>query len=190
MPVPATRRLTRSSVADVAPAKAAQESAPVVDGALTRQSRTPAVPPARSASASSMQSPPASAEATSVIILSPVLARPGASPRSRRCCTSLGKTEVQGQGGWEEQAGIVHQAGDRRRRLGCGRGGCVVASIGCSFSGVGLPLQNHYPRFRGAPSCRFRTADPDPLLRWIRDKVKSSAYRLFPSVDQLPTDDS
>ena len=45
--------------------------------------RTPPVPPARSASASSMQSPPASAEATSVSILSPVFARPGAPPRSR-----------------------------------------------------------------------------------------------------------
>ena len=45
--------------------------------------RTPTVPPARSASASSMQSPPASAEATSISILSPVFARPGAPPRSR-----------------------------------------------------------------------------------------------------------
>ena len=34
-------------------------------------------------SASSMQSPPASVEATSVSSLSPVLARPGAPPRSR-----------------------------------------------------------------------------------------------------------
>ena len=33
----------------------------------------------------------------------------------------------------------------------CGRGGCVVASFGCSFSGVGFPFKNHYPRFRGAP---------------------------------------
>ena len=37
----------------------------------------------RNASASSMQSPPASADVTRVIILSPVLARPGALPRSR-----------------------------------------------------------------------------------------------------------
>ena len=44
---------------------------------------TRAVPPARSTSASSMQSPPARAEATRVIILSPVFARPGAPPRSR-----------------------------------------------------------------------------------------------------------
>ena len=43
---------------------------------------TEEVRPARSASASSMQSPPASAEATSVSSLSPAFARPGASPRS------------------------------------------------------------------------------------------------------------
>ena len=54
-----------------------------MDGALTMQPRTLTVPPARSASASSMQSPPAKAEATSVSILSPVFARPGAPPRSR-----------------------------------------------------------------------------------------------------------
>ena len=43
----------------------------------------PAVPPARRASALAMQLPVASAEATSVSTLSPVLARPGAPPRSR-----------------------------------------------------------------------------------------------------------
>ena len=32
----------------------------------------------------------------------------------------------------------------------------VVASIGCSFSGTVLLLQNHYPRFRGAPFGHFR----------------------------------
>ena len=32
----------------------------------------------------------------------------------------------------------------------------MVASIGCSFSGTVLLLQNHYPRFRRAPSGHFR----------------------------------
>ena len=41
-------------------------------------------------------------------------------------------------------------------------GGCVAASIGCSFSGVGLRLQNHYPRFTGASPCRFRTLTQRP----------------------------
>ena len=38
----------------------------------------------------------------------------------------------------------------------------MVASIGCSFSGVGFLFQNHYPRFTGAPSCRFRTLTRRP----------------------------
>ena len=62
-----------------------------MDGAFTVPPRVLAVPPVRNTSASSMQSPPASAEATSVIILSLVFARPGASPRSRRCRTSSGR---------------------------------------------------------------------------------------------------
>ena len=61
---------------------------PRVDGALTTQPRAPAVPPARNTSAASMQSPPASADATRVSILSPVLARLGAAPRSTWLSTS------------------------------------------------------------------------------------------------------
>ena len=43
-------------------------------------------------------------------------------------------------------------------RFGCGRGAQVVASKRCSFSGVGFPIKNHYPRFRGAPSYPFSTS--------------------------------
>ena len=53
-----------------------------VDGANTSWPSTASVPPERSTSASSMESPPASAEWTSVIALWPTLARPAASPRS------------------------------------------------------------------------------------------------------------
>ena len=77
-------------LADMAPPEAARErpqSLPSrkrgVEGALTMHPSTEEVRPARSASASSMQSPPASAEATSVSILSPAFARPGAYSRSR-----------------------------------------------------------------------------------------------------------
>ena len=87
--------------------------------------RTPAVPPARNASASSMQSPPASAEATSVIILSPVLARPGARPRSRCRSTSWGRPRC-----WASVAGRISPALATRRwsskaiwmRSGCSSG--------------------------------------------------------------------
>ena len=67
---------------DVAPPEAAQEGA---QGGwrLDRAAQGAGRPPVRNTSASSMQSPPASAEATSVSILSPVFARPGAPPRSR-----------------------------------------------------------------------------------------------------------
>ena len=71
---------------------------------------TRAVPPARSTSASSMQSPPARAEATRVIILSPVFAQPGAPPRSRCFLEELGQAKAQGEGGGKDQPGIGHQA--------------------------------------------------------------------------------
>ena len=80
-------RLTRSSCLTW-PQRKLRRKVARVDGALTTQPVALTVPPARSASASSMQSPPARAEATRVISLSPVLARPGARPRSRCCSTS------------------------------------------------------------------------------------------------------
>ena len=58
--------------------------------AALAQPRARAVLPVRNTSAASMQSPPASADASGVIILSPVLARPGALPKSRRRSTSWG----------------------------------------------------------------------------------------------------
>ena len=46
------------------------------------------------------------------MILSPVLARPGASPKSRCSCTSahIGQAQVPGQGGRKEQPSVGHQA--------------------------------------------------------------------------------
>ena len=66
---------------DVPPAKAAQEG-PEGRWRLDCATENTGRPTGRSASASSMQSPPASAVATSVSILSPLLARPGAPSRS------------------------------------------------------------------------------------------------------------
>ena len=57
-----------------------------------------------------MQSPPAMAEATRVIILSPVFARPGAPPESRWLPEELGQAKAQGKGGGKDQPGIGHQA--------------------------------------------------------------------------------
>ena len=83
-------RLTRSSWRTW-PHRKLRRNVPRVDGPLTTQPSAPAVPPVRNTSASSMQSPPTSAEATRVMILAPVLARPGARPRSRRRSTSSGR---------------------------------------------------------------------------------------------------
>ena len=76
-----TSRLTRSNCRTW-PHRKLLRNVPSVDGALTTQPSTLSVLPARSASASSMQSPPANADATRVSSLSPALGRPGASPRS------------------------------------------------------------------------------------------------------------
>ena len=83
-------RLTRSSWR-TCPHRKLRRNVPRVDGALTTQPSTRAVPPVRNTSASSMQSPPASADATSVISLSPGLARPVALPRSKCRSTSWGR---------------------------------------------------------------------------------------------------
>ena len=126
--------------------------------------RTWAVPPVRNASASSMQSPPASAEATSVIILSPGLARPGASPRSRRCWTSSGRPRCRAK-----------VAGRSRPALE-GAGQAVVVEgdldavgvvawqhlLGAPSLGSVLCFENHYPRSTGAPSCRFASLTRRP----------------------------
>ena len=78
-----------------------------MDGTLTTQPMAPAVPPARN---TSMQSPPANAEATSVITLSPVLARPGTSPKPRWPVNQLGQAQMPAQRGWQQQPSIGHQA--------------------------------------------------------------------------------
>ena len=72
---------------------------------MTVQPSTCSVPPARSASASSMQSPPARADATRVIILSPTLARPGARPSSRCRSTNWGRPSC-----WASVAGRISPA--------------------------------------------------------------------------------
>ena len=111
-------------LAHVPPPEAAQEgpqSLPSrkrgVDGALSVQPTAPAVPPVRNTSASSIQSPPASADAASVITLSPVFARPGAFPRSTWLSTSSPRPRCWANGWPEESARRLPSADDRRRRF-------------------------------------------------------------------------
>ena len=57
-----------------------------------------------------MQSPPASAEATSVISLSPVSARPGAPAEIEVMVDEFPQAQVLGEGGRQEQPGVAYQA--------------------------------------------------------------------------------
>ena len=97
-------RLTRSSWR-TCPHRKLRRKVPRVDGAFTVQPNTAAVLPVGSPSASSMQSPPARADATRVITLSPTLARPGASPRSTWRSTSWGRPRS-----WARVAGRISPA--------------------------------------------------------------------------------
>ena len=76
---------------------------------MTTQPMAPAVPPVRNTSASSMQSPPASAEATRVTILSPVFARPGASPQINVLAGEFPQTQVLDEGDRKDQPCIRNQ---------------------------------------------------------------------------------
>ena len=102
-------RLTRSSWRTW-PHRKLRRKVPRVDGALTVPPRVQAVPPVRNTSASSMQSPPAMAEATRVISLSPVLARPGAPAQVKVMVNEFPQAQMPGEGGRQEQTGIGHQA--------------------------------------------------------------------------------
>ena len=129
---------------------------------ITIQPMAPAVPPVRNTSASSMKSPPASAEATRVSSLSPGFARPGASPRSTWLSTTSRRPRC-----WARLTGRSSPALATRRgssnaiwmRSGWLRGSIYWVLL---VLGSALLFQNHYPRFTGAPSGHFRTLPRRP----------------------------
>ena len=180
-------RLTRSNWRTW-PHRKLRRKVPRVDGALTTQPMAPPVPPVRNTSASSMKSPPASAEATRVSSLSPGFARPGASPRSTWLSTTSRRPRC-----WARVTGSSSPALATRRwsskaiRM---RSGWLRASIYWVLLVLGSALlfQNHYPRFTGAPSCRFRTLARRPpsvdsgLRRHWRSSCSTSGWAWdFPS---------
>ena len=133
---------------------------------MTTLPRVQAVPPVRNTSASSMQSPPASADATSVIILSPVLARPGARPRSKCRSTSWGRPRCKAREGSARHSAVVV------RRCGCGRVGGVVASIGCSLFLVGQMHRSTFLRQPGrSGGVRSRSCSSRFGGAWPRTRV-------------------
>ena len=74
----------------------------------------------------------------------------------------LGQTQVQGQGGRKDQAGIGHQAAVVEGDLDPVGVVAWQHLLGAPCSGVGLLLQNHYPRGRGAPFCPLQEAAHTP----------------------------
>ena len=91
------------------PQRKLRRKVPRVDGALTAQPRTPAVPPARSASASSMQSPPAGGGDQRQHLVPPV-GPPWRAAEVKVMVDEFPQAQVPGEGGRQEQAGIGHQA--------------------------------------------------------------------------------
>ena len=168
-------RLTRSSWRTW-PQRKLRRKVPRVDGALTVPPRVQAVPPVRNTSASSMQSPPASAEATSVIILSPVFARPGGIAQVEALPDEFGQAEMPGQGGGKEQPGIGHQAAVVEGDTDAVGVVAWVASIGvllvlgsvCCFKTI-IPDSKEHPL---ASSEGF----PHAFVRWIRAKRRLSEW--------------
>ena len=147
------------------PQRKLRRKVPRVDGALTVQPSTLAVPPARNASASSMQSPPASAEATRVSSLSPAFAQPGASPRSRWASASSRRPSRPAS-----VEGSSRPAWSTRRsssKVMCIRSGLLIGSIEWVLPVAGTSIRTiHCPSYSGAPN----RSPSRTLLRWIRDK--------------------
>ena len=164
-------RLTRSSWRTW-PQRKLRRKVPRVDGALTMQPETLTVPPARSASASSMQVAASQGrEVTSVIILSPVFARP-ARRRVKVMVDEFPQAQVLGEGHPGSSSPALATSGGRQTRFGWHRDGCVVASIGCSlFPGV-FCLKTIIPDSQEHPLASSR-AVPKAVPRWIRAKFHS-----------------
>ena len=145
----------------VAPPEAAQESPQRGRRLDPAPHGTCSVPPARSASASSMQSPPASADDTRVSILSPAVGPTRRISQVNVAVHQPTQSQVVRQCDRKQQSSISHQTVVVERRFGCGQDRCVVASVGCSsFQGWFSCLKNHYPRSREhflIPSARRRT---------------------------------
>ena len=77
------------------------------------------------------------------------------------------QAQVSGEGARQEQAGIGHQAVVAKDDVDTVGGVCVVASIGCSFSGVGFYCKTIIPETQ-KDLLVASGRQPDALYRWIR----------------------
>ena len=102
-------RLTRSSWRTW-PHRKLRRKVPKVEGALTVPPRARAVPPVRNTSASSMQSPPASADANQGHHLVARVRPARGAAKVEMVVDQFGQAQAPGQGGRKDQPGIGHQA--------------------------------------------------------------------------------
>ena len=171
-----------------------------MDGALTVPPRVQAVPPVRNTSASSMQSPPASAEATSVSSLVARVRPPRGIAQVEALPGRVRAGRDAGPGWREGAARHWPPGGGRRRRYGCGRGGCsgsiywVLLFRGRFFccktiipeaqEHLPLPLQdaNATPSFGGF---RLRERSDDPVLVVKGEKTSDAVRALIPSYSPI-----
>ena len=86
-----------------------RRNVPSVDGANTAWPSTAAVAPARRASASSIESPPASAEWIRVIALCPDIGPARRIPEVHVLVEQLQQTQVLGQRGRQHEPGVGHE---------------------------------------------------------------------------------
>ena len=112
-----------------------------MDGALTVQPMGASRTPARNASASSMQSPPASADCHQRHHLVAGVGSAWGATQVQVPVNQLGQAQMPGPAWRAGSAQHWPPGGGRQRRFGCGRGGHLIASFGCSWPGDGLVLQ-------------------------------------------------
>ena len=126
-----------------------QRYLPTVNSVLSTQPSTLSIPSEGRAKASSKQSPPPSVEAAIVISLPPRCIRPSSPLRSNVLVNKLAQTQAQFRAAASGSLALAIRrwsSKEARKLLGVQ----VVASNGCSFSRVGFPIKDHYPRFSGA----------------------------------------
>ena len=85
--------------------------------------------------------------------------------------------------------------GGRRRRFGSGRGGCVVASIGCSWFGVGFVFPKPLSQKHRSTFLPLQDANPTPsfggfglrgILRCVsKARCRSCRVRLLGSCNSM-----
>ena len=150
-----------------------------MDGALTTQPRTPTVPPARSASASSMQSPPASAGSDRRQHLVPSVRPSRRSAEVEVTVDEFSQAQVPGEGGRQEQAGIGRQATVVKERCGYGRDCCCGSIYWVLLVSGRVSVPKPLSQIHRSTLCLLQGLSPRPSFGGfgLRERVKAGMDR-------------